>query len=126
MQAVHCFDAGLVVNPSFPYLGASLDGKVYDPTEKDPFGLLEVKITYTWRNHTMEEACKNPDFCLHMVNGKPKHKENDKSSYYDQVQGQLAVTGLPWCDFVVRVTQYKCCADLLQSKALGSKPFSKV
>ena len=37
------FDAGLVVNPSFPYLGASPDGKVYDPTEKDPFGLLEIK-----------------------------------------------------------------------------------
>ena len=32
------FNAGLVVNPSFPYLGASPDGKVYDPTEKDPFG----------------------------------------------------------------------------------------
>ena len=50
------FDAGLVVNPSFPYLGASPDGKVYDPTEKDPFGLLEIKNPYTWRNHTMEEA----------------------------------------------------------------------
>ena len=50
------FDACLVVNPSFPYLGASPDGKVYDPTEKDPFGLLEIKNPYTWRNHTMEEA----------------------------------------------------------------------
>ena len=45
----------------------------------------------------MEEACKDPNFCLHMVNGKPKLEENDKSGYYDQVQGQLAVTGLPWC-----------------------------
>ena len=42
------FDAGLVVNPSFPYLGASPDGKVYDPTEKDPFGLLEIKNPYTY------------------------------------------------------------------------------
>ena len=39
------FDAGLVVNPSFPCLGASPDGKVYDPTKKDPFGLLEIKKT---------------------------------------------------------------------------------
>ena len=98
------FDAGLVVNPSFPYLGASPDGKVYDPTEKDPFGLLEIKNPYTWRNHTMEEASNDPNFCLHMVNGKPKLKENDKSGYYDQVQGQLAVTGLPWCDFVVHLS----------------------
>lgn len=37
------FYAGLVVNPSFPYLGASPDGKVYNPTEKDLFGLLEIK-----------------------------------------------------------------------------------
>ena len=39
------FDAGLVVNPSFPCLGTSPDGKVYDPTKKDPFGLLEIKKT---------------------------------------------------------------------------------
>ena len=56
------FDAGLVVNSTFPYLGVSPDEKVYDPTEKDPFGLLEIKNPYTWRNHTMEEACKDPDF----------------------------------------------------------------
>ena len=52
----------------------------------------------------MEEACKDPNFCLHMVNGKPKLIEHDKSGYYDQVQGQLAVTGLPWCDFVVHLS----------------------
>ena len=98
------YDAGLVVNPSFPYLGASPDGKVYDPTEKDPFGLLEMKNPYTWRNSTMEEACQDPNFFLHMVDSKPKLKEDDKSGYYAQVQGQLAVTGLPWCDFVVHLS----------------------
>ena len=41
------FDAGLVVNPSFPYIGASLGGKGYDPTKKEPFGLLEVKKILT-------------------------------------------------------------------------------
>ena len=40
------YDAGLVINPSFPYFGASPDGKVYDPTEKDPFGLMEIKNPY--------------------------------------------------------------------------------
>ena len=98
------YDAGLVVNPSFPYLGASPDGKVYDPTEKDPFGLLELKNPYRWRNKTMEEACQDTDFFLHIVDGKPKLKQNDRSGYYDQVQGQLAVTGLPWCDFVVHLS----------------------
>lgn len=98
------YDAGLVINPSFPYLGVSPDGKVYDPTEKDPFGLMEIKNPYTWRNYTMEEACADSNFFLHMVDGKPKLKENDKSGYYDQVQGQLAITGLPWCDFVVHLS----------------------
>ena len=46
------FDAGLVVNPSFPCLGASPDGKVYDPTKKDPFGLLEIKKNLTHREIT--------------------------------------------------------------------------
>ena len=55
----------------------------------------------TWRNYTTEKACADSNFFLHMVDGKLKLKENDKSRYYDQVQGQLAITGLPWCDFVV-------------------------
>lgn len=52
----------------------------------------------------MEEAWADSNFFLHMVDGKPKLKENDKSRYYDQVQGQLAITGLPWCDFVVHLS----------------------
>lgn len=98
------FYAGLVVNPSFPYLGASPDGKVYNATEKDLFGLLEIKNPYTWRNHRREEACRDPNFCLHMVNGKPKLKESDRRGHYCQVQGQLAITGLPWCDFIVQLS----------------------
>ena len=40
-------DCGLVVNPSHPYLGASPDGKVFDPSSTSPFGLLEIKCPYT-------------------------------------------------------------------------------
>lgn len=63
------YDAGLVINPSFPFLGDSLDGKVYDPTENDPFGLLEIKNPYAWRNCSMEEACADTNFFLKMVDG---------------------------------------------------------
>ena len=31
------YDCGLVVNPSHPYLGASPDGKVFDPSSTSPF-----------------------------------------------------------------------------------------
>ena len=44
------YDCGLVVNPSHPYLGASPDGKVFDPSSTSPFGLLEIKCPYTWCN----------------------------------------------------------------------------
>ena len=37
------FEAGLVVNPTLPFPGATPDGKVFDPTEKQPFRLLEIK-----------------------------------------------------------------------------------
>ena len=74
------YDAGLVVNPAFPYVGGSPDGKVYDPTEQEPHGLLEIKCLYVWRNNTMEEACA-------------------------QVQGRLGVLGLQWYDFVIHLTE---------------------
>ena len=32
-----------VVNPSCPHLAASLDGRVYDPSENNPWGRLEIK-----------------------------------------------------------------------------------
>ena len=36
--------------------------------------------------------------------GKAKLKVNHKSGYYHQVQGQLVLSGLPWCNFVVSLT----------------------
>ena len=103
-QKFTVYEAGLVVNPSLPFLGASPDGKVFDPTERDPFGLLEIKAPYTWRNGTFLEACQDDNFICHIVDGKPQLKINHKSGYYSQVQGQLALSGLTWCDFVVFLT----------------------
>ena len=50
-------------------------------------------------NVTPEEACSNPSFCLELVNGSPRLKRNHE--YYDQIQGQMALTGAKWCDFIV-------------------------
>lgn len=82
-----------MVNPSFPYLGASPDGKVYNPTEKDLFGLLEIKNPYTWRNHTMEEACRDPNLCLHMVNGKPNLKKMTEGVIIVRFKDNLLLLG---------------------------------
>ena len=98
------YEAGLVINPSLPYLGASPDGKVFDPTDKEPFGLLEIKARFAWRNSTFLEACQDSNFMCHTVGGKPQLKVQHKSGYYAQIQGQLALSGLSWCDFIVFLT----------------------
>ena len=37
------FPAGIVINPSCPHLAASPDRRVYDHSENNPWGLLEIK-----------------------------------------------------------------------------------
>lgn len=44
-------------------------------------------------------AMNNPDFCLDCV--ATDVRLNKKHKYYAQVQGEMAVMSLPWCDFVV-------------------------
>ena len=61
------YDCGLVVNPFHPYLSVSRDGKVFDPSSTSPFGLLEIKCPYTWRNNSVEEACQDPNFPCAMM-----------------------------------------------------------
>ena len=42
-KAFTVFDAGVCVNLSLPYQGASPDGKIYDPLADPCYGLLEIK-----------------------------------------------------------------------------------
>ena len=56
--------SGFIINPSFPFLGASPDGAVYDPSNQDkPFGYVEVKCPYSARDKTPLEAAGNSSFC---------------------------------------------------------------
>ena len=49
---------------------------------------------------TPEVACQEINrFCSSLNNGQVTLKETH--SYYYLVQGQLAVTKLPWCDFLI-------------------------
>lgn len=57
---------------------------------KHSFGLVEVKST------SAENIAQVP--FMKIQRGLAKLKETHK--YYWQVQGQTAVTGLHWCDFV--------------------------
>ena len=91
IKNISYWPSGFVIHPDAPWLGSSPDGVVFDPTEAPPFGLVEVKCP----NVKSYVDCGY----LRMQNGalrlKPSH------SYYWQVQGQLLITGMQWCDFVV-------------------------
>ena len=80
VQVLAC---GVVILDTMPWLAASPDRKIDDRQ-----GM--------W---LPEEACADPNYFCHLVNGKPELKK-DHPSYY-HVQGQLGLTGLKWCDFVM-------------------------
>ena len=94
---------GLVISLDNPWLAATPDGLVNDPSDvNQPLGIMEMKNPYTARSQTLKEASEKSSFCL-------KHNKNDNSfqlkeshDYYYQVQTQLYCTGRHWCDFVLR------------------------
>ena len=98
-RPVILFNSGLVVSMDAPFLGASPDSKVIDAGCEDPYGLVEIKCPQTKFHVIPLEACSDRTYFCEEVNGKPKLKENHQ--YYYQVQGQLGVTGVNWCDFVI-------------------------
>lgn len=54
--------AGFVVCESHPFLGASPDGYVHDPSRKEQYGLFEIKCPYKYREFSVEDACKTVIF----------------------------------------------------------------
>jgi hypothetical protein len=96
---------GFFVSPKYPFLGATPDGAVYDPSSThEPYGFLEVKCPYSQRDKTPREACSSSDyFCCHVVNGTVSLRKNHP--YYSQVQGQMGIGMRPWCDFVIYTTK---------------------
>ena len=93
--SVHVHDCGFVVNPQFTFLGASPDGKVCCEA-----GALEIKCPYSARDKTIKEAVeKVNNFCL-MERQDEICLEPDHDYMY-QVQGQLMITGAPFCEFAV-------------------------
>ncbi|XP_072142134.1 uncharacterized protein [Dermacentor andersoni] len=90
---VRIYCCGLCVNPGVPVLGATPDRVVEEGRE---FGFLEIKTLSAAkeRGDELENAVNTASY---LKNGvlKPTHK------YFYQVQGQMALTGLSWCDFVV-------------------------
>lgn len=96
---LHVHDCGFLVNPEFPFLGASPDGKVCDGAVT---GIIEIKCPYSIRDMTIPEAVacaeKNHLVFLEKVGTDIRLQRNHLHWY--QVQGQLLVSGAPFCDFI--------------------------
>ncbi|XP_045178965.2 uncharacterized protein LOC123538734 [Mercenaria mercenaria] len=92
LNRINLYPCGVVVNFWAPWIAATPDRKVYNPTRNPPFGLLEIKCPLV--SSILEASClkRNTD-------GKLKLKRNH--DYYYQVLTQLAVVGLEWCDLFV-------------------------
>lgn len=96
-------ETGLTLYASHSFLGASSDGRV---REGDSMGIMEIKCPFSLdgTNITKMEvpdilALNSKSFCLIQNENGPALKRNHK--YYVQVQGEMAIMGMPWCDFVL-------------------------
>ena len=78
---------GLVISVETPYIAASPDARVNDPTYVP-----------------QDEACQSKTFFLQKIkqNGETKYTLKRRHDYYYQVQCQLYCENKEWCDFVVR------------------------
>lgn len=96
------FPCGLCVNPGVPFLAASPDRVIFDSTS-ETYHLLEIKTLAKGgiTEHLNIRDCINAGYAdfLKCINGVVSLKENH--SHYYQIQGQLALTGLQYCDLLV-------------------------
>ena len=97
---IQVYESGLIVNPTFPYLGASPDGKVVDKSVDEPYGLLEIKCPFKYRKKCPAAASDETDFFLEKCGDDRLRLKRDHIYFY-QIQGLMAIAGLTWCDFVV-------------------------
>jgi len=92
LSVVSC---GFHISQSHPYLGASPDVAVYDPSNvQRPFGFLEIKCLYTARNVSPLDACTLPNFFFNTVRnseGQEIMALRTNHSYYAQILGQMAI-----------------------------------
>ncbi|KAH9361715.1 hypothetical protein HPB48_005132 [Haemaphysalis longicornis] len=89
--------SGLWLCSDHPYIAASPDASVQCACCGK--GTLEVKCPHSAANKGMLAASETSDFCLEFVDRSLRLKRAHAYSY--QVQTQMGVCGVAYCDFVV-------------------------
>ncbi|KAH9384931.1 hypothetical protein HPB48_026961 [Haemaphysalis longicornis] len=75
------------------------DRGVYDPCERPPFRLIELKCPSSKRSNPLNTALALEDFCVQLNNDIPELKVS--SEYYAQVMRQMFCSGFKRAHFVV-------------------------
>ena len=86
-----------MINPKWPWLGASPDGLIAQNGEL--LGGIEIKCPYSKRHMLVSESCEDKNFF--MVNTELGPTLKKSHYYYYQCQGVMNIVGLQWMDFVV-------------------------
>ncbi|KAM4581645.1 uncharacterized protein V3H82_005783 [Fundulus diaphanus] len=102
---------GLVVHPRAPWMGAIPDGLVYDPKETSRFGLVHIKYV----------GIKSIAECPFLICRNGVLELNRSHQYYWQMQGEMMVTGTPWCDLLLHSRE-----DLLVQRIYRNEPLVKL
>lgn len=87
----------MCINPKYPYFGASPYGVV--SCACCGLGCIEIKCSFCAKDAGLEDMNILKKIGISQDKGQSKLSENH--AYYYQIQMQLAITGLQYCDFVV-------------------------
>ena len=93
----HLHSCGLLVQPQIAFLGASPDGLVCD---KGSTGVFEIKCPYSAREMSILDAAQQIKHFYVTKEGEQISISKKHNCYY-QIQGQLMISGLSFCDFVL-------------------------
>ncbi|SMN02463.1 phage-related exonuclease [uncultured Candidatus Thioglobus sp.] len=97
----HCVrECGIFIHSTSGYLAASPDGLVFRDGEK---GILEIKCPFSFRSKSsiLEAIDNNKCLFCHIDEETKSVMLKRNHDYFYQVQGQMAVVGAQWCDFVI-------------------------
>ncbi|KAH9374945.1 hypothetical protein HPB48_020047 [Haemaphysalis longicornis] len=100
---VEAFKCGLLVDPSCPWLGASPDRLIVNPSETPMRGLLEVKCPYSQKGKSVSQIAE-PFYMVKDHQG--IFRLDGCHDCYFQVLGQMALAGLSSKDFAVFSNQF--------------------
>jgi len=108
-----CANAGLMVNPLYPHLGASPDGFVQCDCCPGK-GLLEIKCPFAAKDSDPNDLRGKPRSRLGVTGVITSH------AYFTQIQGQLVISDRQYCDLVVWTT-----AGITMERVLPDVRFSE-